>query len=184
MPRVNRLARAEEHPDTTVGYIMTIQEKIKFLGRALVGCQCPEYQEQLVHLRKELSKLQETYREQRSQLRRLQHHHQESLDNYRARITSLLQANAKKLTLPRLQENTICQEIEALRISVQTLINTLKRYKHMPPYPCQVPWTLDLKSRPLTWTLNKAWTSRNPNKNPGPDPNIKSSLDESSENFV
>ena len=50
MPRVNRLARAEEHPNPIVGCIMIIQEKIKFLGQTFLQCQCPEYEAQLVQL--------------------------------------------------------------------------------------------------------------------------------------
>ena len=54
----------------------------------------------------------------------------------------------------------------------------------MAPRPKQVPWIVDINSRPLVWTLSKTWTSKNPNKDLGPDPNVKSPVEGSSENFV
>jgi hypothetical protein len=78
---------------------MIIQEKIKFLGRTFLQCQCPEYETQLVQLREDLSTLREQYQTQRMQLRRLQLRDQESLQSYRARINSLLQVNATRITL-------------------------------------------------------------------------------------
>ena len=59
MPRENRISRAVRHPNSIVGYIMVLQEKIKFLGRSLVGCRCPEHELELSFLREELSSVQE-----------------------------------------------------------------------------------------------------------------------------
>lgn len=80
MPRVNRLTCATEHPDAIVGCIMTLQEKLKFLGRAILRCKCSKYQEELIELKNQLSQLRSQYQKQRNQLRRLQVHGQESLN--------------------------------------------------------------------------------------------------------
>ena len=191
MPRINRLARAREHPDPLVGCIMTVQEKIKLLGRAMVGCQCPELEGQLDELREQLSRLREFYQEQRAQLRRLQFHGQESLDRYRARIASLLQTNSSRMTARVYQEDTIRREISALRTTVDILMNTSTRRRAIPS--CyHVPWQVDISSRPMSWTLNETWVSRHPNENPGRNPNdvnirvnvSSSSNSESPENFI
>ena len=44
-----------------VGYIMLLQENIKFLDHALVGCHCPDHKRELGALREELSNLQEEF---------------------------------------------------------------------------------------------------------------------------
>ena len=111
MPRVNRLARAEEHPNPIVGCIMIIQKKIKFLDRTFLRCQCLEYEAQLVQLREDLFTLREQYQTQRMQLRRLQLRGQESLQSYRARINSLFQVNATHVTLCIHQEEVLNKEI-------------------------------------------------------------------------
>ena len=65
MSRVNRLARAEEYPNPIVGYIMIIQEKIKFLDQTFLWCQYPEYEAQLVKLHENLFTLREQYQTQK-----------------------------------------------------------------------------------------------------------------------
>ena len=83
MPRVNRLARAVEHPNPVVGCIMVVQEKIRFLGRALLHCHCPEYEVEIAQLRADLSELREQFQAQRTFLHHLQVHGQETLTHYR-----------------------------------------------------------------------------------------------------
>lgn len=171
MPRVNRLARAEEHPNPIVGCIMILQEKIKFLGRTFLRCQCPEYEAQLVQLREDLSTLREQYQTQRMQLRRLQLRGQESLQSYRARINSLLQVNATRVTLRIRQEEALRKEIMSLRWTVWTLGSELRSngvYVESRPMSA---WVVDPTSTPFTWRLDERWVAKYPNEDPGPDPN-------------
>ena len=44
MPRTNRVERAINNPNPIMGYMMLLQEKIKFLGRTLVDCRCPDHE--------------------------------------------------------------------------------------------------------------------------------------------
>jgi len=170
MPRVNRLARAVEHPDAIVGCIMTLQEKIKFLGRAIIRCECPKYQEELVELKNQLSQLRNQYQEQRNQLRRLQIHGQESLSRYRSRITSLLEVNASRMSARVRQEDALRLEILALREHVGALQTALFQRRLPIPNSRPFPWQVDVTSRPFVWDLNPAWTESYPHKDPGSNP--------------
>src|SRR5581483_3289053 len=109
---------------------MTLQEKIKFFGRTIIGCQCPKYQEELVELRNQLSHLRSHYQEQRNQLRHLQIHGQESIGRYRSRINSLLEVNASRMSARIHQEDALCLEILALREHVGELQSALFRRRH------------------------------------------------------
>ena len=103
MPRRggNRCQRALEHPNPIIGCIMMVQEKIRFLGRSLVRCQCPEFEAEMAQLREELAELQRTFQAQRESLRRLQVRDQETITQYRQWINTLLQANARQITFRR-----------------------------------------------------------------------------------
>jgi len=66
MPRKNRQEVALNHPNPVVGCIMALQERIKILGRSIVGCECPKHesmvsslQEKVTGVESELSSLQE-----------------------------------------------------------------------------------------------------------------------------
>ena len=72
MPRVNRVARAANHPNPLIGCIMLVQEKIRFLGRTLLHCQCLEYEAELLQLRQELFSLQEEVQARQVELRHVQ----------------------------------------------------------------------------------------------------------------
>lgn len=170
MPRVNRLARAAEHPDAIVGCIMTLQEKIKFLGRAIIRCECPRYQEELVELKNQLSQLRSQYQEQRNQLRQLQVRGQESIGRYRSRITSLLDVNASRMSARIRQEDALRLEISALREHIGNLQVALFRHRHPIPGSRPYPWRVDVNSRPFVWNPNPAWSERYPHKDPGPNP--------------
>lgn len=170
MPRVNRLARAIEHPDAVVGCIMTLQEKIKFLGHAIIRCECPKYQEELVELRNQLSHLRSQYQEQRNQLRHLQVHGQESLGRYRSRITSLLEVNANRMVARFRQEDALRSEVLALREHVGELQSALFRRRHPIPSCRPFPWQVDVTSRPFVWNPNPSWVESYPHKDPGLNP--------------
>ena len=58
MPRTNRIACATAHPNPLISCIMLVQEKIWFLGRALLHCWCVEFETELLQLQEELSILQ------------------------------------------------------------------------------------------------------------------------------
>ena len=60
------------------------------------------------------------------QLRHLQLRGQESLQSYRARINSLLQVNATRVTLRICQEEALRKEIMSLRWTVWTLGSELR----------------------------------------------------------
>ncbi|RHZ78085.1 hypothetical protein Glove_168g199 [Diversispora epigaea] len=66
MPRTNRIAHAQQHPNPIVGGIMILQETAKFLCRHL-GCHCPEHETELLTIETELHNLQEKYRNNRQQ---------------------------------------------------------------------------------------------------------------------
>ena len=98
MSHTHRCARAIRHPNPVVGCIMLVQEKIRFLGRALIHCHCPEYEAELAQLRQELTELQETYQVQQNFLRRLQVHSQETIAQYHQWINTLLHTNTRQVT--------------------------------------------------------------------------------------
>ena len=58
MPRVHSLEAASRQSNPFIRVVKTIKAKIKILGRVLVGCHCPELEEELASLRYELSNLQ------------------------------------------------------------------------------------------------------------------------------
>jgi hypothetical protein len=171
MPRVNRLARAVEHPNPIVGCIMVIQEKIQFLDCSFLRCRCPEYEAQLVQLRADLSELRELYQAQRTTLRRLQVHGQETLASFRRRITSLLQANSMRLALHSQQERAFQEEIWALRSTVLRLKAALRLSNIGPPPPHTAPWRALTHTRPARWSLSTDWVSQYPGLTPEYNPN-------------
>ena len=154
MPRVNRLARAVEHPNPVVGCIMVVQEKIRFLGRALLHCRCPEYEIEMAQLRTDLSELREQFQAQRTSLRRLQVHGQETLARYRQRITTLLRANARQVSLRRNQLLAVSLEIRALKETIRSMRGELIRSDGNIPSPYISPWELFLTRIPATWVVS------------------------------
>lgn len=180
MPRVNRLARAVEHPNPVVGCIMVIQEKIRFLGRALVHCRCPEYETEMAQLRADLSELREQFQAQRLSLRRLQVHGQETLARYRQRITTLLRANARQMSLRRNQLLAVSSEIGALRETIQSLRCEVVRCNGNIPSPNFSPWELSLTHIPVTWVVSPLWQDHHPGEVPDFNPNMASEEDVSS----
>lgn len=170
MPRVNRLTRAAEHPDAVVGCIMTLQEKIKLLGRAIVGCRCPDYQAELQELRDNLSIMRSQYQDQRNILRRLQIRGQETLAHYQSRVRTLLQANSNQLLNRVKQEEAIRQELKSLRNHIWHLsIVLVENDLDVPAMPL-VPWVVETSSSPFTWVLNETWVAKYPDGDPGPNP--------------
>src|SRR6266487_6628160 len=107
MPRTNRVTRAIAHENPLVGCIMLLQEKIKFLGRSLVSCKCPEHEAKIVSLqdqdfllrdelstfRAELILLEKKYKEVSEHNTRLRAYIKTSDSKYRQRISSLLETN-------------------------------------------------------------------------------------------
>jgi hypothetical protein len=177
MPRVNRLERAIEHPNPVVGCIMVVQEKIRFLGRSLLRCRCTEYEEDMASLRTELSLLRELYQTQRNSLRRLQHHGQEALAQYRRRISSLLQVNSQRLVLERPQRLAAFYEIMALRRHVRELHTQLVREDIVPNPPSSIAtseWEMTLATPP-SWSVSSAWQANHPGQKPEYNPNPPSS---------
>ena len=170
MPRVNRLSRAVEHPNPIVGCIMVIQEKLKFFGRALVRCQCPEYERQVAQLREELSVVREQFQAQRMELRFLRVHGQETLERFRSRITTLLQVNTQRLTLQRHQERAIRWEIQTLRQTVHLLVaSCICNDVDVPTFPVP-PWRVDLASHPFSWEIPAEWDGPEPDFDPNSSP--------------
>ena len=78
---------------------MLVQEKIRFLGRALLRCRCVEFEAELLQLQEELSVLQVEAQARQVELRRVQVQSQASLANYWQRINTLLAANARHVSL-------------------------------------------------------------------------------------
>jgi hypothetical protein len=183
MPRVHPLEAASRHSNPFVRVVRTIQAKIKILNRALVGCHCPELEEELVSLRCELSSLQNhtavlenrygevriTSLELSSRLRTLEQQHVRSVGRYRDRINSLLIASSSRTSLHLAQTQAFKGEIRALRQHIKDCHDRFTQHRLRPflntrPYP----WRVDLEAPSLSWTLNPRWPS---NQSPGPNPN-------------
>ena len=148
MPRTNRVERAINNPNPVVGYMMLLQEKIKFLGRALVGCRCPDHERELGALHEELSNLQEEFQLHQHRFCRLQVSSQETFSNYRARIRSLLLANSSRLALHLCQSKAYKDEILSLRRKVRSLTNKLVSRRIRPPLPHPIPWVTNFDTFP------------------------------------
>jgi len=163
--------------------VITLQEKIKILGRALVGCHCPELEEELVQLQTELSSLQ-NYSSQlaiqngdlkidtltlRSKLRNLKQAHLWSVGRYKQRINTLLAANSSQRSLRLAQTQAFKEEIRSLRFHIQDCQNHFTWYD-IPPVPNEhtSPWLVDLNSPILSWNPNAQWPSSD---NHGSNPN-------------
>jgi hypothetical protein len=82
MPRVNRIERALNHPNPLTGCIMLVQERMRFLRRAVASWTCPEYEVEILQLQGELSSLQEAFQAQRTAFHRLQQRSQVAFTNY------------------------------------------------------------------------------------------------------
>jgi hypothetical protein len=173
MPRVHRLACAEEHPNSIVGCIMLVQEKMKFLGRSLLRCHCSSYEAELVSLREELSLLREQFQAQRNSLRRLHLRGQEAMAQYRGRINSLLQVNSRRLVLERRQMMAVQYEVWSLHDLVAKLRSQLQEANitpHPPAPATVVAWHLQ-PTTPASWVVSKEWQALHPGEEPSADPN-------------
>jgi len=188
MPRTNRVARAINHENPLVGCIMLLQEKIKFLGRSLVGCKCPEHQaqiqslqdqdfllqDQLSKLRAELTFLENKYKEVSAHNTRLRTFVRTSGARYRERIASLLDINSTQLRQYTCQNKAFRAEIISLRSHVDKLQDILKEHDiPIPAPPPPIPWVLNVDVRSPSWIVNPAWSSLHPNEIPQDNPNKK-----------
>ena len=171
MPRNNRCECAIHHPNPVVGCIMLVQEKIRFLGRAIIHCRCPEYEADLVRLREELVELQQTYQSQQDSLRRLQVRSQETIEQYRRRINTLLRANARQITFRRHQLGAVRLEILALKQTIRSMRREIIRLDGNIPEPFYSEWELAWGS-PATWTVSSLWQTHHPGQVPETNPNI------------
>jgi hypothetical protein len=176
MPRTNRIERASQHPNPVIGYIMLLQEKIKILGRSLVGCQCSLHETELASLRVELSSLQEQFRLSQTQYSKLKLSSQEGLANYRSRINTLLSVNSSRLSLHLCQEKAYKAEILALRQHVRSLVGKLKASHLRPSLSYLYPWKANFTTSPVSWSLDPIWKAGHPNEDPGPNPAIGPSV--------
>jgi regulator of replication initiation timing len=197
MPRLNRLERARNHQNPLVGCIMALQERIKILGRSIVGCRCPEHESNLsslqekvssvednlssVHaelssLRDELSSLQEKYKSLSSHNKRLRTFIKNSGEQYRQRIKILSLDNSSKCIQEICQDKAYHGEIVFLRSHVNQLKEVLIEHDisvPSPPPPC--PWKLDVNSRSPAWNINPSWSQLHPGVYPPDQPNNSSS---------
>lgn len=171
MPRNHRCERAINHPNPVVGCIMLVQEKIRFLGRALIRCRCPEYEAELAQLREELTELQQTFQSQQDSLRRLQIRSQETIEQYRQRINTLLRANARQITFRRHQLGAVRLEILALKQTIRSMRREIIRLDGNIPEPFYSEWELAWRS-PATWVVSSLWQERHPGQVPTTNPNI------------
>ena len=162
MPRTNRIARATAHPNPLIGCIMLVQEKIRFLGHALLHCRCVEFEAELLQLQEELSTLQAEAQARQVELCRVQVQSQASLANYQQRINTLLAANARHVSLQARQTLAFRAEISALR----NMIIFLDRQiifcgVSLPEYPesTECPWEFVHNSH---WELSSDWSHHYP----------------------
>jgi hypothetical protein len=171
MPRVNRIERALNHPNPLTGCIMLVQERMRFLRRAVASWACPEYEVEILQLQGELSSLQEAFQAQRTAFHRLQQRSQVAFTNYRQRINTLLQANARHVSLRARQTLAFRAEITALRNTVRFLHSHIDFHGvHLPEYPVntECPWEFVHNSR---WGLSNDWVRRHPGQEPEYNPN-------------
>jgi hypothetical protein len=178
MPRTNRVARAIAHENPLVGCIMLLQEKIKFLGRSLVGCKCPEHEAKIVSLqdqdfilrdelstfRAELTFLEKKYKEVSEHNTRLRAYIRTSGSKYRERISSLLAANSSRLRVQTCQHKAYQAEIISLRSHVSKLQDILKEHEISLPLPSPpIPWVLNTDVQSPSWDANPEWAKLHPN---------------------
>ena len=178
MPRVNRVARAITHENPLVGCIMLLQEKMKFLGRSMVSCKCPEHEAKIVSLqdqdfllrdelstiRAELTFLENKYKEVSEHNTRLRTFIRTSGAQYRARISSLLEANSSRLRVQTCQHRAYRAEIVSLRSHVSKLQDILREHEIPLPAPSlPAPWVLNTDIPAPSWDKNPEWTRLYPN---------------------
>jgi hypothetical protein len=178
MPRINRVARAANHSNPLVGCIMLLQEKIKFLGRSIVGCRCPEHEvkitslqdqdfllrDELSTIRAELTFLEKKYKEVSEHNTRLRAYIRTSGSKYRERISTLLEANSSRLRIQTCQHKAYRTEIISLRSHVSELQNILKEHEiPLPSPPPPVPWILNTDVQSPSWNANPEWSKLYPN---------------------
>lgn len=171
MPRENRIVRALNHPNAITGCIMLVQEKMRFLRRAIAQWTCPEYEVEMLQLQTELSSLQEAYQTQRLAFQNFQQRSQVAFSNYRQRINTLLHANARHVTLRARQTLAFRAEIAALRNTVQFLHRHIDFHGiHLSEYPenTECPWEFIHNSH---WNLSIDWVRRHPEQEPEYNPN-------------
>ena len=102
----------------------------------------------------------------------LQVHGQETLTRYRQRITTLLRANARQISLRRNQLLAVSLEIRTLKETIQSMRRELIRSNGDIPSPYFSPWELSLTRIPATWVVSSHWEDHHPGEMPNFNPNI------------
>jgi len=171
MPRNNRINRALNHPNPITGCIMLVQERMRFLRRAIANWICPEYKAKMLQLQNELSSLQEAFQAQQMAFQSSQQQFQAAFVNYRQRINTLLRTNAQHVSLHAQQFLAFHAEIMTLRNTIQFLHSHIDfQGIYLPEYPAdtECPWEFIHNSR---WGLSNDWLRHYPGQEPKYNPN-------------